>query len=110
MALETIVERLHDERDRLAKELGRVIRMIKAAGKGAEVAVQEYGRRTRAQRSFKAITGTAKKRRISAAARKKMSAAQRSRRARERAPLQAKQAPKATATKSKTAKTQTPMM
>ena len=49
MALDTILEKLHEERDRLTKELNRVVKMIRAAGKGVQAAVQEYGRRTKAK-------------------------------------------------------------
>ncbi len=44
MSLEANLEKLHEELYRLTKELNRVVKMIKAAGKGARAAVQEYGR------------------------------------------------------------------
>ncbi len=110
MALDTILEKLHEERDRLTKELNRVVNMIRAAGKGAEAAIQEYGRRNRAQRRAKARAGAAKKKKVSVASRKKMAEAQRARRIRERTAGKAKNAPKGRAAKARAAKTQAPML
>lgn len=108
MALNTILEKLHEERRRLTEELDRVVRMIRAAGKGAEAALQQYGRRTRMQRRAKA--GAVRKKKISAASRIKMAQAQRARRARERAAGTAKKSPKTRRAKAKTAKAQAPIL
>jgi hypothetical protein len=110
MALNTILEKLHEEQKRLTEELDRVVRMIKAAGKGAEAAWQEYGRRTSAQRRAKAGTGASKRKKVSAASRNKMAEAQRARRARERSGATAKKAPRARPAKSRTAKAPAPIL
>src|SRR5512142_372762 len=101
MALDTILEKLDEERARLTKELNRVVNMIRAAGKGAEAAVQEYGRRNKAPRRAKTGAGATKKRKISAASRRKMAEAQRARRFREQSATKAKKAPTAGASKMK---------
>jgi hypothetical protein len=109
MALNTILEKLHEEQKRLTEELDRVVRMIRAAGKGAEAALLEYGRRTRTQRRAKTGTG-ASKRKVSAASRNKMAEAQRARRARERAAKTVKKSSRARTSKTKTAKTPSPVL
>ena len=87
MVLEGILEKLHAERERLTKELDRVTRMIRAAGKGAQAAVKEYGRQQR--RTVRKRTRTAtpgkKVRKLSQATVAKMKKAQRERRKREKA-------------------------
>ena len=90
MALDTILVKLHEERDRLTKELNRVVKMIRAAGKGAQAAVQEYRRRTEAKGRKRAPA----KKKLSAATIAKMKKAQRERRARETSAAKATHSPK----------------
>ena len=93
MALDTILEKLHEERDRLTKELNRVVKMIRAAGKGVQAAVQEYGRRTPAKDRKRAPA----KKKLSAATLAKMKKAQRESRARDTPAAKATHSPKRTA-------------
>ena len=90
MALDTILEKLHEERDSLTKELNRVVKMIRAAGKGVQATVQEYGRRTKAKGRKRAPA----KKKLSAATIAKMKKAQRERRARETSAAKATHSPK----------------
>jgi len=85
MALDDVLARLKEERARLQAELRRVVRMIRAAGKGAQAAVEEYGRqRTRARRRANVAAPLKKVRQLSQATIAKMKKAQRDRRKRER--------------------------
>src|SRR5687768_1943464 len=81
------------KKTRLTRELNAVVKMIKAAGRGAQAAVQEYsdrvsdttkrnGRRRRgrpARVGVSALTVPKRRRKMSAAARKRIAAAQKAR-------------------------------
>jgi len=85
MALDDVLARLKEEKARLQAELQRVVRMMRAAGKGAQAAVEEYGRqRRRTKRRAKVATSLKKARKLSQATIAKMKRAQRERRKRER--------------------------
>ena len=100
MALERIMQTLQQEKDRLTRELSAVVKMIRAAGKGAQAAVQEYGQRvsrgagnggrkqgSRARTVLKSRVSSLKrrKRKMSAQARQNIRVAQQKRREREQA-------------------------
>jgi hypothetical protein len=83
VALENIVQLLDEQKVRLEKELNAVVKMIRAAGKGVQAGVEEFGRSRKRGRLGKAVVKIRRKR--SASVRKRMAAAQKARWARVKA-------------------------
>jgi hypothetical protein len=84
MALDDVLARLKEEKARLQGELQRVVRMIRAAGKGAQAALKQYGQQRTSTRGARIAAPLKKARKLSQGTIAKMKRAQRERRKREK--------------------------